>query len=174
MTEPSRAPLTLEALERQLDRLLTFFPRIDAKVSSLFAVSSAQLAIAALNMTLADLKLWWVSCLLVLFAICALWVLVHLYRCAYPHLEGGQQSVIYFAEIVKRQQPRYVRELTTIDLESFREDVAGQVYRNAEILCLKYRFLKRATIGASFSTIPWVGLLLATSLSHWKFPIVAG
>jgi hypothetical protein len=160
-----------EAMERQLDRLLTFFPRVDSKVSSLFAVTSAQLAVAALNLTLNDLKVWWITGCVVVFALCALWVMVHLYRCAYPHLEGGQQSLIYFAEIVKKQSHAYVRAIDNVKNDAYREDVAGQIYRNAEILCLKYRFLKRATIGASVSTLPWSALLLATSLSHWKLPV---
>ncbi|MET4594563.1 MULTISPECIES: Pycsar system effector family protein [unclassified Sphingomonas] len=164
-------PIPTEALERQLDRLLTFFPRIDSKVSALFAVTSAQLAVAALNLTLNDLKVWWITGCLVAFALCALWVMIHLYRCAYPHLEGGQQSLIYFAEIVKKQSHAYVRSIDSVKGEVFREDLAGQIYRNAEILCLKYRFLKRATVGASVSTLPWVALLLATSLSHWKMPV---
>lgn len=171
MTSPPSQSLPLEALERQLDRLLTFFPRVDSKVTSLFAVTSAQLAVAALNLTLSDLKVWWITGVLIAFVLCAAWVMVHLYRCTYPHLEGGQQSLIYFAEIVKKQPHAYVRAIDSVKLEAYREDVAGQIYRNAEILCLKYRFLKRATIGASVSIIPWSALLLATSLSHWKLPV---
>lgn len=164
-------PISDEALERQLDRLLTFFPRVDSKVSSLFAVTSAQLAVAALNLTLNDLKVWWITGCVVAFAFCALWVMIHLYRCTYPHLEGGQQSLIYFAEIVKKQPHAYIRAIDNVKVDAYREDVAGQIYRNAEILCLKYRFLKRATIGASVSILPWSALLLATSLSHWKLPV---
>lgn len=164
-------PISDEALERQLDRLLTFFPRVDSKVTSLFAVTSAQLAVAALNLTLADLKVWWITGCLIAFVFCAIWVMVHLYRCTYPHLEGGQHSLIYFAEIVKRQSHDYVRAIGGVSTDTYRDDVAGQIYRNAEILCLKYRFLKRSTIGASVSVLPWSALLLATSLSHWTMPV---
>ena len=171
LTAPSANPLPLEAVERQLDRLLTFFPRVDSKVSALFAVTSAQLAVAALNLTLDDLKVWWIAACLVAFILSAAWVMIHLYRCTYPHLEGGQQSLIYFAEIVKKQPHAYIRSIGNVQVDVYREDVAGQIYRNAEILCLKYRFLKRATIGASLCILPWSAFLLATSLSHWKLPV---
>jgi len=165
--------LSQEALERQLDRLLTFFPRIDAKVSALFAVTSAQIAIAALNLTLDDLKQWWVSGAAVVFGLCAVWVIVHLYRCAYPHLEGGRSSLVYFAQIADVREAEYIRGILTVTPAAYREDIAGQIWRNAEILCCKYRFLKRATIGASFGVLPWSVLLLATSLAHWTIPIIS-
>lgn len=170
----ARERISDEVLERQLDRLLTFFPRVDGKISALFAVTSAQVAVSALNLQAADLKLWWVASLVVVFGLCAAWVIVYLYRCAYPHLEGGQRSLIYFGEIAARREAEYIRDLCEADRDSYRKDVAGQVWRNGEILCLKYRFLKRATIGASVSMLPWGALLIATSIAHGRLPVLGG
>jgi hypothetical protein len=51
----------LEVAERQLALVQGFFPRLDSKVSALFAISSAQIAVAALNLSADDLKLWYVA-----------------------------------------------------------------------------------------------------------------
>src|SRR3982750_1395889 len=91
--------LSVEAYERQLDRIQSFHPRLDAKVSALFAVASGQIAVAALNLSANDLKNWWITVPLVFFLLVIGVTLINLYRCAYPHLDGGHRSLIYFKEI---------------------------------------------------------------------------
>ena len=50
--------VSLEAAERQFDRIQAFFPRIDAKVSSIFAIASGQIAVASF-VSLKNLQRWW-------------------------------------------------------------------------------------------------------------------
>lgn len=159
-------------LERQLDRLLLFFPRIDAKVSALFAVSAGEIAVAAMNLKVDDWKRWWIAAPAVAFLLVIGWVMVSLYRCTYPHLDGGSRSMIYFNEISKRREAEYVPELLAVGEATFRNDVAGQIWRNAGILACKYGYLKQATIWAMLSLIPWTALLVATSLTHWTMPTI--
>ena len=96
--------------------------------------------------------------------------MLNLYRCAYPHLKGGHQSLVYFAEIAKLRESDYVNRIVSFDDEAFRSDLAGQIWRNAEIITCKYGYLKQATVAAMLSLIPWTILLAATSLTHWKIP----
>jgi hypothetical protein len=166
--------LPLEAYERQLDRIQQFFPRIDAKVSALFAVASAQIAIAAINLSTNDLKLWWVAVPLAAFLLIITWAMFNLYRVAYPHLDGGNASLVYFREIAKLRESDYISKLGALSSDEFKADLAGQVWRNSEIVGCKYRFLKLATISAMLSLIPWTVLLVATSLTHGRFPVVVG
>lgn len=163
--------LSTEEYERQLDRLHQFFPRIDAKVTALFAISSAQIAVAALNLSENDLKMWWITVPLVIFLLSIAWSMLNLYRCAYPSLDGGNASLIYFNEIAKLRESDYVVKMESATEDDWKMDLAGQIWRNSEILKCKYGYLKVATVAATLSLIPWATLLIATSLTHWRLPI---
>ena len=161
-----------DVAERQLDRVQAFFPRIDAKLSALFAISSAQIAVAALNVGPDDFKLWFVAIPAVVFALMALSVLINLYRCAFPHLEGGNNSLIYFVEIAKHTESNYIKSFSAYVASDRLADLTGQIWRNSQIASLKYGYLKTATSLSMFSIIPWAAMLLATSLTHWRGPIL--
>lgn len=166
--------LGLEAYERQLDRIQSFHPRLDSKVSALFAVASGQVAVAALNLSANDLTRWWIATPLAAFLLLIVGVFVNLYRCAFPHLDGGTASLVYFNEIAKMRESDFIDKLDASTEDSFKADVAGQIWRNSEIVSCKYSYLKNATIAASLSLIPWAALLIATSLSHGKIPMIGG
>lgn len=164
----------LEVAERQLALVQSFFPRLDSKVSAMFAISSAQIAVAALNLSADDLKLWYVAIPATAFLLAIIYTLISLYRCAYPHLEGGSQSLVYFAEIAKRTESDYIKQYAAVSVKDLTDDLSGQIWRNSEIVSTKYRWLNRSTIAAMLSLIPWTMFLLATSLTHWRVPVVGG
>lgn len=164
--------IDVEAYERQLDRVQAFFPRIDAKVSALFAISAGQIAVAVLNLAVDDLKLWWIVAPLAVFIASAGYVFVHLYLCTHPHLKGGNSSLVYFSEIAKLREAEYIERYGALTRDELKTDLAGQIWRNSEIASCKYRYLKNATIAAMLSLIPWTLFLLATSLSHWQVPAI--
>ena len=161
-----------EALSSQLDRTHQFFPRADNKVSALFAILSAQIAIAALNMIPADLKVWWIAIPLAAFAFLSAWVLFNLYRCSYPNLEGGNSSLLYFKEIAKLREAEYVEKLTGLKEAEYIEDLAAQIWRNSEILNKKFDALRRANIGTMWSLLPWSAYLLAVSVNASRAPLI--
>lgn len=172
-SKPQKQRIGLEVMERQLDRIQSYYPRIDAKVSALFAISSGQIAVAALNLSADDLTKWWVAVPAAVFLLTIAWTILNLYRCAYPHLKGGTESLVYFNEIAKLTESTYVSRFTSLPQERLEADLAGQIWRNSEIVACKYGYLKHATIAATLSLLPWTILLLATSLSHWRTPIVS-
>lgn len=161
----------LEVAERQLVLVQSFIPRIDSKVSALFAIVSAQLAVAALNLRAEDLPKWYVTVPLAAFLLCSAVAYVNLYRCAYPHLEGGHASLVYFGEISKRREPDFIQQYMDISAADLARDVTGQIWRNSEIVTCKYKYLKLATQSAMASLLPWAILLIATSLSSSRMPI---
>lgn len=148
----TKKKLPLEALERQLDRTHQFFPRIDAKLSALFAITSGQIAVVALNLNPNDMTKWWIVVPLAAFFVAACWVFVNLYRCAYPHLEGGNASLVYFSEIAKLRESEYIDRITAVSEADHRTDVAGQIWRNSEIVSAETNEL--ASIAAHFSIGP--------------------
>lgn len=162
--------VSTEAAERQLDRLLGFFPRIDAKVSALTAMTFGQIAVAALNLEANDFKKWWIAGPAGFFALSVFWTALHLYKCAYPHLKGGEGSLIYFGEISKFQELEFVSRFSEVTDKELKSDIAAQIWRNSQVLTFKYDFLKRATLGSIISVIPWTALVCITSLTHLKIP----
>jgi hypothetical protein len=101
-----------------------------------------------------DFRKWWITAPAVLFGLSVVVVLINLYRCAYPHLEGGHGFLIYFARIAELSESKYVQRLKGVTADDFRLDLAGQIWRNAEILTCKYRYLKKATVAAMLSVVP--------------------
>lgn len=170
MTE--HASVSLEIAERQLDRVQTFFPRIDSKVSAIFAITSAQIAVAALNVTSDDLGVWWIFLLLACFVGGAGWTMLSLYYCTYPHLKGGESSLIYFKKIAERSEADYATRYGAITEDELKADFIKQIWRNSQIVDTKYWYLKNATIASMLSLIPWGLLLLNTTLAKGKVPVV--
>lgn len=162
----------LEFVEKQLDRVLNFFPRVDSKVTGLFAVASAELAVLLLNLQFGDFDRWYVAisvsatCLLLCLAF------VWLYRCSFPHLEGGKGSLIYFQEIAVRTESDYLREVLAADPERLVDDLIAQVWRNSEILKLKFSYLRKASIALVWSLLPFAIAIASNALIHGQIPAV--
>jgi hypothetical protein len=164
----------LEVAERQLGLIQSFIPRLDGKVSALFAISSAEIAVAALNLSTLDLPKWYVSAPLAIFLVTIAVTFFNLYRCSYPHLEGGHSSLVYFGEIAKKRESEFINEYTSISVTDLLNDVCAQIWRNSEIVACKYRYLKTATQFAMASLLPWSVVLIATALSNSRIPLISG
>ncbi|MBX4868155.1 hypothetical protein HJA85_14465 [Rhizobium bangladeshense] len=164
--------LRIEVAERHLALTQSFFPRIDSKVSALFAISSAQIAIATLNLTIGDLANWYVAIAALSFLAATAVAHFALYTCTYPQLAGGQQSLIYFKEIAMRSESNFIHQYNALTLPELHDELASQIWRNSEIVAAKYTALKLATRAIVFSLIPWGALLLCTSLLKWSLPAV--
>lgn len=94
----------------QLNRVLGFFPRVDAKISVLLSVAIAMLALLASKAPLKELH-WNSRPALVAFVALALIALslFLLYQASFPRLAGGRRSLLYFREIAKTQRDRLHR-----------------------------------------------------------------
>lgn len=152
----------LEAADRQHLLVHSFLPRIDSKVSALFAVVSGELAVLCLNITKQTLTTWWTAVPLVIAVGLIATTVVYLYKCAFPHLDGGHSSLIYFAEVSKRTEAKFLIEWKNADADKLTDDILGQIWANSVIVCKKFRFLKIASITLASSLLPW-GLYLAGS-----------
>jgi hypothetical protein len=100
----------LEIASGQLDRVLGFFARVEAKASFVFAVDSTVLGLVAVNIQFGDLSNWLI---VTPAAVCILLVgasLFYVYRCSFPSLTGGTNSLIYFREIAKRREAEFIEQ----------------------------------------------------------------
>lgn len=154
---------SITAAKDQLNRTLTFFPRIDAKASVVFAVDTSLLAVLATRgVLLAQLRWEWIPIVLTLTLLAvSFW---HLYKEAFPLLEGGQESLLYFQEISKRTETNYIEAWKKMTEDEYLKDLTGQVWRNSEILQQKYDHMKWAFCSLALSIVPWIVSLVLLSL----------
>lgn len=154
-----------ETAPAQLDRILAFFPRADAKGSVLLAVNTGMLAVLASNLPSAGAFDRWLLFLLIpVFLIGgSLW---HLYKGAFPSLEGGHDSLIYFREIAKRTESKFVDEFTGQSEQSYLRDILSQVWRNSQILKEKFDHISAAFNWMAVALIPWAASLVMLTIHY--------
>jgi hypothetical protein len=154
-----------EAAATQLDRVLAFFPRADAKGSVLLAVDTGMLAVLASNSPPSASFDWWIliTLLPVLLLGISLW---HLYMGAFPNLKGGHDSLIYFREISKRTESRFIEEFLGQPDDDLLKDLLSQVWRNSEILKTKFDHISSAFDWTALAILPWLGGLVLLAVHY--------
>lgn len=164
MIKATGEELSLDAAERQFDRIQAFFPRIDSKVSSIFAIASGEIAVASL-ISLKNLHLWWVLLPGALFVAGVAWTVYNLYRCTFPTMKRSPDSLVYFNEIIELKREDYVQRFTSVSENELKRDFARQTWHTSVIASKKFAYLKQATVAAMISLIPWAALLIASAVS---------
>jgi hypothetical protein len=162
MKKAAPTPVSLEATERQFDRIQAFFPRIDSKVSSIFAIASGELAVASF-MSLKNLHSWWMLLPGSLFLAAIAWTVYNLYRCTFPSLGRSADSLIYFNEIKQLKRDVFVERFLSASEEDLKRDFVLQTWQTTVIAAKKFAYLKQATLAAMLSLIPWAALLIAST-----------
>lgn len=162
----------LATIENQLDRILSFFPRIEARINGLFGVNTLILAAGALNISVEDLKLWYVTIPGTIAVIALAMSYVFLFRANFPDVRGGAGSLVFFAEIQKRTETGYLDEFLACSEEELRKDMIGQIWRNSQILCEKYIYVKKAIISTTVALLPFFIFLATTASLHMRIPIL--
>lgn len=154
----------IDAAKDQLNRTLSFFTRVDSKASVLFAVNTGMLAVMIANIP--PLHEWhWTMLTIVLpifFLGLSYW---HLYREAFPNLEGGRDSLIYFREIANRTESHFIEAFQAQTQEEYLKDLLSQIWRNSEILKEKFDHVRLAFTFVALAIVPWV-LSLGLLVSH--------
>jgi hypothetical protein len=154
-----------EVAESQLDRVLAFFPRADAKGSVLLAVDTGMLAILASSSSAWNtFDRWiWVSLIPLLLIGISLW---HLYMGAFPSLKGGHDSLIYFREISKRTESKFIEEFLAQSDETYVKDLLSQVWRNSEILREKFNHISAAFNWTALAIVPWLSTMILLNIRY--------
>jgi hypothetical protein len=156
----------LDTASEQLDRVLGFFPRVETKISALFAVDVAMLALLAINAISDDFSVWYLALFFGLAVVGLGASICCLYHASFPQLKGGNNSLVYFREIARRTEADYIKSVRAVEIDAYAEDVLGQVWRNAEILTAKYHGVKLAFICTALSVPVWFLALIIASVRH--------
>lgn len=155
-----------EVASAQLDRVLGFFPRVETKISALFAVDVAMLALLAVNATVNDLGIWYLALLYVASAVALGTSIWFLYTASFPQLKGGDNSLVYFKEIARRTEANYLKAMRESEIEAYADDILGQVWRNSEILTAKFHGVKWAFISTALAVPAWFLAIMTASVHH--------
>lgn len=141
--------------ESQLDRILGFFPRVDAKNSVVLAINTGMLSLLVANISNTLIH----SCVVYFSIIPVLLIgvsMYHLYKGAFPKLKGNSDSLIYFRSIGSLSESEYAKRITDISQDEYVKDLLGQISRNSEILKEKYNHLEQAFKFMAFALVPWL------------------
>lgn len=149
----------------QLALVLSFFARVETKLSVVLAVDLAMISIAfAKVLPVTDVSPSVIG-LLALFAVMQVASLILLYRGSFPHLTDGERSLIYFRTVAAFDEVDYRTRFSQRDLGAHTDDVIDQAWINARILTVKFDRLKRAYFWMGLSVAPWVAALAVLALS---------
>jgi hypothetical protein len=152
-----------------LARIMGIFPRTDTLLSLILAVNLGLLTVIATNSP--SVRLLDSSSLPALIFLMLLIIsFYHLYKCAFPRLEGGYISLIYFREIASNSQLQYSQKFREQNKEQYLDDLIEQIWQNSEILKEKFHHLRLAFIFLLISLIFWLpGLIIFVSKNTQSF-----
>jgi hypothetical protein len=163
---------SLKDARDQLALVLSFFSRVDAKLSTILAVDTGMLAALSASVPPLIRVSAWMAIAPAIAATLIIASYVYLYKGGFPDVRGGHQSCVYFKEIANRTEAKFIDDYSRQTADSLRLDVLGQVWRNAEILTEKYRCLKIAFICMAIGAIPWALSLALFALSRANVQVV--
>lgn len=156
----------IDTAKDTLSRVLGFFPRVDAMLSVLLALNLALLGVLATNAPAAPKMDFYSTAGAMVFGIFASITFFHLYKSAFPRLDGGHTSLLYFREIARKTDLTYREEFKKITEESYLEDLIEQTWINSFILKEKYDHLKLAFIFLLLSLVFWLPTVLRFAASN--------
>jgi len=142
--------------ECNLNRLLDWVGRVDAKSSLVLGINTAMLGVLA-GLAPAP-HLWTIETLLVatvgvFFPIASL---ICVYFVNYPQTKGPATSLTFFGGIAKRTFREYESAFMKCTALEHLSDVLEQCHRNAEIVTRKFGALKWAYRSLLIGVIPWM------------------
>jgi hypothetical protein len=138
-----------------LERNLAWIAAADIKAGVVISLNLAMLGGLAAAYSSATSKgppAYWISALTL--AISALSLLCTKFA-VIPRLEGPPLSLIFFEPISNMQRVDYVARIASTSDDELLEDCGKQIHRNAEIACIKHRWVRRAIGFLFLSAMPW-------------------
>ena len=139
----------------ELNLVLSFFARVDAKASVVLGVDTAMAGYLAGRMPSLKTMPYWQT----LFPLAAFLLIGNsiwqLYKGAFPNLAGGNASLVYFREVARRTEAKFIDEFITQEETAYVKDLLGQAWRNSEILVEKFNHLRLAFVFMALAVFPW-------------------
>src|SRR5712664_1336826 len=116
------------AAKEQLALVLSFFSRVDTKASVVLAVDTAMAGYLATRLLpIGAGSRWELVAPLTTFILIGV-SLFCLYKCAFPNLRGGNESLVYFREIAKKTETKFIEEFTAQSEQEYVKELLGQAW----------------------------------------------
>jgi hypothetical protein len=139
----------------QLDLILSFFSRVDAKLSTVLAINTGMLGALGATVPPMQMASWPMAIAPALTVILLGFSYFFLYRGGFPITKGGYASLVYFKNIAERNESSFITVYTNLSGEELRSDILAQVWRNSEILSAKFGYLRFAFVSMALGILPW-------------------
>src|SRR5260370_8076032 len=117
----------------ELDLVLSFFSRVDAKASVVLGLDTAMAGYLAGRMpSLKAMPYWQTLIPLTAFLLIgnSIW---QLYKGAFPNLAGGKLSLVYFRVVAKRTESKFIDEFLAQNETHYVKNLPLQPNRNSQI-----------------------------------------
>jgi hypothetical protein len=162
----------ISACKDELQLVLSFFSRAESRSSVVLAIDTGMAAFLVRSAP----PMHSFSLLMIVMSIATLILLgvsiVFLYLGSAPNLKGGEGSMVYFAEISKHREHKFIEDFAAQSERDYAHDLLGQAWRNAKILSIKFHCLKWAFRFMAFAITPWLvslGLFASYTSTHTTF-----
>lgn len=156
----------VELAKWTLERNLHWVGAAEVKTAVIAAANTAMLAAlaAAFGVVEPSDRTGWPMLFSVIAGICLIAALICSGISVRPRTDGPDSSFVFFGKIVKHTRPDYSEAFRKASTSAFLQDFLDQTHRNAEIACIKFRWVQNAMWWSFLSVLPWV-LALGTLTS---------
>jgi hypothetical protein len=151
----------------QFNIVMQFFPRADAKMSTLLGYNLGMLAFLGANSPGFDK---WTLTMWILYPVALALIgtsLIYVYRSSYPTILDNKRSLIFFNDIAAISQDDFVTKFRNEYRVNYIDDMLRQVWSNSEILRQRFHFLQQGYRAMALAVLPWlVALTISAQISH--------
>lgn len=151
----------VNAAWQQLNLVLSFFSRVDTKLSVVLGINLGMLAMLTARLPKADdftLLIAVIGSFFVAPLFVSFW---HIWHGYFPDLRGGTGSLIYFHPISKMTENEFRTACLSRSVQELENDILNQCWRNSKILTCKFYSLRYAYVAAAVAILPWMALIAA-------------
>jgi hypothetical protein len=151
----------VNAAWQQLNLVLSFFSRVDTKLSVVLGINLGMLAMLTARLPKADDFTLLIAVIGSIFAAPLIVSFWHIWHGYFPDLRGGTGSLIYFHPISKMTENDFRTACVSRNFQELEDDILNQCWRNSKILTCKFYSLRHAYVAAAVAIIPWMALIAA-------------
>ena len=151
----------VNAAWQQLNLVLSFFSRVDTKLSVVLGINLGMLAMLTARLPKADDFTLLIAVIGIIFVaplVASFW---HIWHGYFPDLRGGTESLIYFHPISQMTESDFRKACVSRSIQELENDILNQCWRNSKILTCKFYSLRHAYVAAAVAIIPWMALIAA-------------
>lgn len=157
----------------QLDRTQAFHSRVDGRAAMLLTLNVAMASITIINF-----KNEYLHTLIAIPACFGLAVMgyafIYIILVTYSHLSNKiHPSMLFFGDIARITADDYIANVKAANEDELIEDALCQIWRNSEILAMKFKRANRAYYATCIAIIFWIIFLSSVTFKSGALPMLS-